>query len=305
MVTETCKSQDFANINRFVSILHSPKTKESYRWTLGKLYEWLWDEKIDPEFLNGDQFTSFLDTKPNWGARTRYQVYTSARSYLSWCYGENHPFVKDFRMRRPKRRRQRVLSPDQVASVLASFDTATPYGVRGLSIITMTLDTGLRESEICNLALSEIDFSERWLLTTVKGDRDGEGVFSKYTRSCLLSWLSVRKNLVQRVGRDPGTVFVNFNDPSKKMTPSGLRKWFARVGIKSHIGPFSPHDLRRTFATISTKAGAPSRLVQAAGRWSDIRMVTYYTPTLSAKDFDPYSPVEFVMSQRWGDQNYD
>jgi integrase len=53
--------------------------------------------------------------------------------------------------------------------------------------------------------------------------------------------------------------------------------------------------LRRTFATIAIRNGAPTRVVQAAGRWADVAMVEHYTAAIEAEDFERYSPVESLM----------
>jgi len=50
-----------------------------------------------------------------------------------------------------------------------------------------------------------------------------------------------------------------------------------------------------SFACLATEAGAPSRLLQVAGRWSDIRMVERYTGALAGPGlFARYSPVDFA-----------
>ena len=79
------------------------------------------------------------------------------------------------------------------------------------------------------------------------------------------------------------------------MTPSGLRVAFRYMGKRAGLAAFSPHDMRRAFATMAHRLGAPSRLVQVAGRWEDLRMVARYTPSLTAEDFDPYSPVRGLL----------
>jgi integrase len=64
---------------------------------------------------------------------------------------------------------------------------------------------------------------------------------------------------------------------------------------------FSPHDLRRSFATLSSRLGAPSRIVQVAGRWSDLKMVEGYTQSLEASDFMPYDPVSRILGLGGGE----
>jgi hypothetical protein len=50
-----------------------------------------------------------------------------------------------------------------------------------------------------------------------------------------------------------------------------------------------------TFATLSTENGAPTRLVQLAGRWKDIRMVETYTRTLQPEKIKPFSVMNNIM----------
>jgi integrase len=79
------------------------------------------------------------------------------------------------------------------------------------------------------------------------------------------------------------------------MTRDGIRANFYRIGVQAGIGPLQPHSLRRTFATLSLKAGAPSRLVQVAGGWASLSMVEKYSRALKPADFDGFFPVDRLM----------
>lgn len=83
--------------------------------------------------------------------------------------------------------------------------------------------------------------------------------------------------------------------PGQKMTRHGLRKLFSYWGKAADVGRLSPHDLRRTMATLLTEAGAPSRLVQELGGWSDIRMVERYTRAIQPSQIEKYSPIRSIM----------
>jgi len=103
-------------------------------------------------------------------------------------------------------------------------------------------------------------------------------VVTPETGALLAGWLAAR----DPSGEGPGcpAVFVNVEKGKgpKPLTPCGLRCIFRDMAARSgFVGGFSPHDLRRTFATLSTERGAPSRLVQLGGRWSNIGMVERYT----------------------------
>ncbi len=80
------------------------------------------------------------------------------------------------------------------------------------------------------------------------------------------------------------------------MTRDGLGCITSTWGDKAGIGMLSPHDLRRTFAVLATRMHAPARVLQVAGRWSNIQMVERYTNAITADDFEEYFPVAGAMS---------
>ena len=71
------------------------------------------------------------------------------------------------------------------------------------------------------------------------------------------------------------------NDPlfqtqtGTRLTPSGFRQVIRRVSVKSGI-PFSAHDLRRTFATLSLKAGMNVLHLQSLLGHSSLEMTRRY-----------------------------
>ena len=50
--------------------------------------------------------------------------------------------------------------------------------------------------------------------------------------------------------------------------------------------------------TLAHQMGAPTRIVQIAGRWNDILQVEQYTRALRPEDFAPYAPVSRLMNGR-------
>ena len=76
----------------------------------------------------------------------------------------------------------------------------------------------------------------------------------------------------------------------EQLTTTGLRCLFRKLGKQAGLAAFSPHDLRRTFATLTTEAGAPSRVVQVGGRWSGLELIVRYTQALQVKAIMPYLP---------------
>jgi integrase len=197
----------------------------------------------------------------------------------------NHPALLA-RLKRIPSKPQRVLSKDLALKLLASFDTSTAAGSRDLTIAALALDTGLRCSELCRLSLDDVDLIERHLQVIVKGGQWKMAIFSQQTAMYISAWLHFR------VPKNTTALFISFHHKrhGQAFTREGLqglvKSWGTRIGIK-----LSPHDFRRSFATLTTIFGAPSRVVQVAGRWENIDMVEHYTESIQADEIIPYLPV--------------
>lgn len=269
--------------NFLASFPFAEETKDRYRRVLSMLVE------LDLSQLDAAGLLAFI-RKPTWGDAWRYTALCSCRKFIQWMYGVNHPALSA-RVKQAKAKKQRVLSADKALELLASFDTTSSAGARDLAIACVLLDTGLRCSEVCRLRLADVDLEHRTLQVIVKGGQWGTAVFSEHTAHYIDQWLHHRKP-----ADGVGTLFVGFRHQSlgRPLTREGLqgmvKRWGAVIGVK-----LSPHDFRRSFATLSTIYGAPSRVVQEAGRWSNIEMVERYTRSLNQDAITPYLPVTKLL----------
>ncbi len=222
-------------------------------------------------------------TRPEWGNSQRYVYLCACRKFLIWAFGAKHPALSA-RIKRIQPRLQRVLTIPLALKLLASFNPHEAKGSRDLAIAALALDTGLRLAELCRLEISNIDLEQRTLQVIVKGGQWGSAVFSPETAQYVREWLCFR-----RAKPEVDALFVSTRS-GLPLTREGLqtivKKWGARLGIK-----LSPHDLRRSMATLATVFGAPTRAVQVAGRWSNIEMVEHYTRSLDQSAIQPYLPV--------------
>ena len=64
--------------------------------------------------------------------------------------------------------------------------------------------------------------------------------------------------------------------------------------VKVPVHNLSPHVLRRTFATLAIRNGAPTRVVQVAGGWANLSEVQRYSQAIEAQDFDGYSATNVI-----------
>lgn len=271
---------------------YADSTRESYRYALTRLSAWLSERGLSLDDLTVEQYDRFINGH-GWSSNMRRLYASAVRVFLRWMGYKNHPVLK-IKLPKDSAAPGRSLDQDQLRDLLASFDTTKPLGWRDLAMCALFADTGLRAAEMCRLELERLDLTGRTLWALVKRGRWQEKHFSEDTARFLSIWLDLRPRFAV-----PGvkTLFVSVNGMTKgrEMTPSGLRKLFRVFGQRAGVGKLSPHDLRRTMATLLTDAGAPTRLVQELGGWEDIRMVERYTRKIKKGQIDRYSAITTIM----------
>jgi len=272
----------------FVENKYSTSTEDIY----SRMINAALDDLGTLEDLSPTQFKTWLYDHDTWGNSTTWLAYCAVRSFLKWKYGKGHSAL-ELSIKREDAGPQRTLSVSQAQTVYSYLeDLTSTIGVRDLSIFSLLLDTGLRSSEICRLNRDNLNLETRTLTVKVKGGSWGSAIYSEVTTNYLIEWLHRRINHAK--GTNALFVGIKGSKPGTRITNSGLRVIVRRWGKRSGVGPLSPHDFRRTFATISTILQAPTRLVQMAGRWSRLEEVERYTRGLQLLEFDKYLPMREV-----------
>lgn len=276
----------------------SARTVEGYRWEVQHLATWGSECGLQSarSFRSSD-LTRYLAERRDAGIGPSAikRAIAAFRSFFAFTVGASKSPARNIPYPKVPRRVQRTLTVEEASQVLASFDTSTTTGARDLALFAFMIDSGLRASEVCRVQLSDLRLDDRTALVVVKGGQQRFGIFSEYTAHLLASWLAVRSGVALE---SETALFVSVGGlkPGTALTRDGLKCLYRRVAFRSGVGMFSPHALRRSFATLSTVFHAPSRSVQQAGGWGDIRQVERYTQALDPRAFDPYFPMPNLVS---------
>ena len=268
---------------------YAEETTKSYRRVLRLLVAAI----DDLAGLDGLGLRTWLDGR-GWGSSMRWVAFGAIRGFLRWRFGATHPALA-LKIKRLSSPPQRFLRLPQIRMLLASFDTSSAKGRRDLAICGLALDTGLRVSELCRLSLRYLNLERRSLQVIVKGGQWSYRAYSDHAATWIAAWLSDRAGLAA-LGADEVFVSVGGMTPGQKLTRHGLqvevRKWGRRAGI----GQISPHDLRRSMATVSTTLGAPEDIAMKAGGWKSHEVFRHYTVGVTADDMRPYFPTAAAMN---------
>lgn len=176
---------------------------------------------------------------------------------------------------RPKASRSlpKVLSVEQVETLLSVVDTSTPIGKRDAALFEMIYSCGLRISEACTLLIDNLHLNEQLVMVCGKGDKERIVPFGEAAKKKLEAYLDDgRPDLVGRkVVRE---VFVNYKgDPiSRKGVWKRFQELEALSGVTSKV-----HTLRHSFATHLLAGGADLRSVQELLGHSDLATTQIYT----------------------------
>jgi integrase len=276
------------NIDNFLSSAfnYAETSKRTYRATIIPILS----QVRNPAALCAADLIQLI-TQSGWGNSRQCVALAAIKKYLAWNYGNHHPAL-DAKIKRIVGKPQRSLDPETAIKLLASFNTYTAKGARDLAICSLDLDTGLRASELCRLQQSDTDLDKRVLQILVKGGQWKAAIFSAETAEHIRHWMNYRT-----IADGQGNLFTNIHT-GKGLTPEGLntivKAWGENIGIK-----LSPHDMRRSFATLATIMGAPERILMDGGRWSNTDMIVRYTRTLKLETMRRYLPVAGLSSNEY------
>lgn len=153
-----------------------------------------------------------------------------------------------------------ITTGEIVALVNVCADDPSPIGVRDTAMLAVLWSGGLRRAEVVSLDLA--DYEPESGALTVRQAKGGKGriVYLKNGASeAVDAWLEER-------GQEGGPLFYRFRKGGamlpERITDQTVMATVLKRAKQANIRPFSPHDLRRTYAGELLDAGADLITVQ-------------------------------------------
>jgi integrase/recombinase XerD len=176
----------------------------------------------------------------------------------------------------------KLLSPEDVETLIAQPDVATPLGLRDRAMIELLYATGLRVSELIGVRFADLHLDELYLTCVGKGSKErlvpvGEQAaewIGRYRREA-------RPQLTPLPAKARDAVFVNAR--GARMTRVGFWKILKRYGRRANLRTLSPHVLRHSFATHLLENGADLRAIQLMLGHADLSTTQIYTHVLETR----------------------
>jgi len=167
-----------------------------------------------------------------------------------------------------------TLTEEEVMSLL-DIDLTDNFSYRNKAMLELLYATGLRVSELINLKLQDIDFSQDIIRTFGKGSKERIIPIGDYAKEYLEKYIyEYRSSMLKKENNE----YIFLNNHGKQMTRQGFFKIIKKIAKEKGINKeLSPHTLRHSFASHLLKYGADLRTIQELLGHSDISTTQIYT----------------------------
>lgn len=237
---------------------------------LGKIFK---DIKVD------DVKSWILDlTERQIGKRSIKRKMSSLKSFYAWMYLQKKVDSDPFEyVHSPKATHALpdFFSEKEIDSLLAANEKRTDkLKDRDQALLMLMFASGLRASEVVNLTFNQVDFDNRIMKVSGKGNKDRLVPFTTSAKEAMLNYINgLRKDLLKE-----DTKYIFLNSKGNKMTVRGLEYILDEIEAKTGLyGKIHPHMLRHSFATKMLNRGADLRTIQELLGHSSIETTSIYT----------------------------
>ncbi|PKO02331.1 MAG: recombinase [Chloroflexi bacterium HGW-Chloroflexi-5] len=275
----------------------SSKTVEGYLQDLRLFEKWFEQtngEKFSPKgftSIDGREYRSYLLTVEKAAAATINRKIAALRAFGAWTvssnYFDSNPLASLHGIKEQnagirwldKKEQSALLRQLDKDFNAAKTESAKRNAIRNRSIVILFLNSGLRIGELCDLAMDDVDLSER------KGSiivREGKGrkmrtiPLNLHARAALTEWLSIRGSTSH------SEVFSG--QRGNALTPNAIQRFLDELARICNIEA-TPHSLRHTFCKNLINAGVTIEKVAAIAGHESIQSTRRYIEP-SANDLE-------------------
>ena len=209
------------------------------------------------------------------GGRSIQRGLSALRTFFDFCMRESVTTRNPARaVSAPKasRRLPGALDTDR-AGALMELDGEDPLSLRDRAMLELTYSSGLRLSELCGLAVTDVDLEGGLVRVLGKGRKTRVVPVGRPAREATRAWLAARATLA---GSGESALFVSRR--GRRISARTVQARFARRALERGIGVHvHPHMLRHSFATHLLESSGDLRAVQELLGHADIGTTQVYT----------------------------
>ena len=272
--TERSSIQNFLKTLQYLS----PHTQKAYQRDLNYLSQFCDSQEINRwQDIDGRQVQGFVAWRHRQGisGRSLQRNLSAVRAFYRYLINQGvakqNP-ANGVLAPKTARRLPKVLDVDQTIQ-LVEIDEDDPLAIRDRAILELMYSSGLRLSELINLDMNEIDFSDALVTVTGKGKKTRTVPVGRHAVKALKAWLKRRNHFADD---NETAIFVSRRGQriSARNIQQRLKQWAIKQGLANHV---HPHMLRHSFASHLLESSGDLRAVQELLGHADISTTQIYT----------------------------
>jgi len=207
--------------------------------------------------------------------RSLARMLSAWRGFFNYLV-RDHGFVNNpcvgIRAPRAAKRLPHALSPDE-ANRLMAVEGNDDLAVRDKAVLELFYSSGLRLSELTELAPGDINLGDATVRVTGKGNKTRIVPVGSRALDALRRWLDRRGGIADA---DPRALFVNPKGTrlTGRVIQLRMKRWAIKLGVNTNV---HPHVLRHSFASHVLQSSGDLRAVQEMLGHASISSTQVYT----------------------------
>lgn len=263
---------------------YSEFTIKSYQLDLTDFFEYIKKSKINYLRINNNEVRGYLKYLDSCNLKnsTISRRISTLRTFYNYLLDEGLVESNVFHnVKNPKLEKKlpNYLNYNEIEELLESIDITNTEGLQRRLLIEMFYSTGCRVSEMINVKLKDIDFTNKTIRIMGKGSKERIVYYGDYASKYLEEYL--KKVEVKD--------YLFTNKKREKLSVSEveliIKDIMKHISIKTHV---TPHTLRHTFATHLLNNGADIKTVQELLGHANLSTTGIYTHISSDRLKDIY-----------------
>lgn len=266
----------------------SPETISKYKYNLIVFEKYMLNKNVNLFDVTQYNIIDFLiNYFKNKGVSSKTNSITSINNFYIYLIKDKRIDINPCEnIDRPKLKKKLpdVLTVNEVDKLL-DIPLHTKEDYRNKAILEVLYATGIRISELTNLKINDVDFTNKVVRVFGKGSKERIVPINKYALKYLGMYLDIRGSFLK--GKLTDYIFLNSKGEAISRESFGLElnKIVKKQGLNKKV---TPHMLRHSFATHMLNQGADLRSIQELLGHSDISTTTIYTHVSNEKVKNDY-----------------
>lgn len=210
------------------------------------------------EQLNKNHIKAYVTYKQSLGLKATYinSIIKNLRMLFNYLHQEGYisiNYMKQIKFQKESKVIIQSFTNDEVSRMIKVYSNENFLQSRNKCIMVMLFDTGVRNSEMCDIRLEDI--KENAILIHGKGDKQRIVPISPYLQKIMLKYEQKRAIYIKERYEQE---YYFLSQKGKRLTPEAIERVVRECGKQANVREeirCSPHTCRHTYAQMQLKNG--------------------------------------------------